>query len=421
MKLLKHRKNEQGYALISALFLIVMLLVIGTLIMRSVTESQGMVKVSSDLLAAQSDAETRLALKLSEVRSDILSLKTEQKITLEMVRDKAASHVDAGSDVLDKDKLKYMAVVSAVGRSGSIKQTVSKKIEVTLSYIPSEPSPGGSGGNFALVSYGTMSLNGAIVDGSIYSNGAITNNNSTINGQKITGTPAIEGVSIPGKVDITGLFTVVDRDADNVRATLLATPPSEPSNLEVRQNMNYDKSVALKTFKLMNKAAITVNGDLYIDGEVTMETGSSITATGNIYIKGNLLLNGDGGLNISAGKVIRVYGTTNVNSKPTVTVSGNLYTNDINFGGPYIGNDIYVANSATNNLKGNSQFSLYANGSVTLGTDGITDFTGSIYSNNQITINGNNNFTLHGLNPGAPSEPDEPQEIVFDETNMIIK
>ncbi|GIP52773.1 hypothetical protein [Paenibacillus vini] len=421
---LKSGKNEQGYALISALFLIVILVVIGTLVMRNVTNSQGMVNVSSDLMAAQADAETKLLVKLAEVRGAVMTLKEEEKITLKMVGNKvqeaASPYLDERTINLDEEKLKYSAVITMEGRSGKITQTASKKIEITLSYVPKDPPTGGGNGGYAVVSQGAVMLNGGIIEGNVYVAGGFHNNNSTIKGQVLTSTSSVQGITLPERVEVTSLIAKVDQEASKIKGSLPAQP-SEPDN-EVKQSLNYSTSKSLKSFKLMQKTSITVDGDLLITGELTMESGSTITATGNIIIEGNLLVNGgEVHLNAGSGKFIRVKGTTNFNSDPKVIISGTLYTNHINLHGTLLAGNVYVGGSTTGTLSGYNQFALYDAGALVMGGKNKAELTGLLYSNGSITLNGNSDLTIHGGGSSSTPEPSEPQEIYFDEKNMVIE
>ncbi|WP_410771112.1 hypothetical protein [Fontibacillus sp. BL9] len=421
----KSGKNEQGYALLSTLFLIAILLVIGTLLMRTVANSQGMVNVSSDLMAAQADGETKLMVKLAEIRSAVMALKEEEKITLEKVSDTvattASTSLDTDSVLLDKDKLKYSAVIAVQGKSGKITQTASKKIEVTLSYVPDDPPAGGGNNGFAVVSQGAMMLNGAIIEGSVYAAGGLNNNHSTVKGQTITPTSPGHGVVLPGRVEVSTLIAKVDKEANEIKNVLLQAKPTEPDNFEVKQNKHFAKSTALNSFKLMSKAAVTVDGDLVINGELTMENGTSLSATGNIIIERNLIANG-GEINLRAGtgKFIRVNGTTNFNSNPKVVISGDFYTRHLNVHGTLLAGKVFVDDSTTGTLNGMNQFSLYGAGSIVLGGNNKAELTGYVYSNGSVHVNGNGQLTIHGMNTGSEPEPDEPQEIVFDEKNMVI-
>lgn len=422
---LKSGKNEQGYALISALFLIVILVVIGTLVMRNVTNSQGMVNVSSDLMAAQADAETKLLVKLAEVRGAVMTLKEEEKITLKMVGNKvqeaASPYLDERTIDLDEEKLKYSAVITMEGRSGKITQTASKKIEITLSYVPKDPPTGGGNGGYAVVSQGAVMLNGGIIEGNVYVAGGFNNNNSTIKGKVVTSTSSGQGITLPERVEVASLIAKVDQEGSKIKDSLPAQP-SEPDNFEVKQSMNFSKSKSLKSFKLMQKTSITVDGDLLITGELTMESGSAITATGNIIIEGNLLVNGgEVHLNAGSGKFIRVKGTTNFNSDPKVIISGTLYTNHINLHGTLLAGKVYVGGSTTGTLSGYNQFTLYDAGALVMGGKNKAELTGLLYSNGSITLNGNSDLTIHGGGSSSNPEPSEPQEIYFDEKNMVIE
>jgi len=415
------RSTEQGYALVSVLLLTVLLFVLGTLVMRSVADSQGMVNISGDIVSAQADGETRLMLKLSDLRAQIMNLQNqEDTVTLEHIRDTAALFADPDSVTMDEESQLYTAVVSAQGRSGKITQTLQRKVEIMLSYNPTETPGDGDGNGYAVVSQGAMNLNGAVIEGSIYAAGAFVDNNSIINGQKVTSVPPPDGLEVPARIEVASIISELDQHLSQSLSDLFNQIPTEPANLEVSRNLRFTESTALRSLKLMAGTMIEVNGDLVIQGELTMEPGSSISASGNIYINGNLLLNG--GSEIHSGETIRVKGSMNMNGDGNTNktvIEGKLYTNEINMNGMLTASSIYASSTVNGNLYNSSQFKLYVAGSIVLNGGSVSSsLLGYVYSNGSITLNGNDILTIEGTDINKSQPPKQPADIVFSEGSL---
>ncbi|GAA0406803.1 hypothetical protein [Paenibacillus motobuensis] len=414
------RSTERGYALVSVLLLTVLLFLLGTLVMRSVADSQGMVNISGDIVSAQADGETKLMLKLSDLRTQIMDLQNlEDIVTLEHVRDTADPYVDSDSVMMDEESQRYTAVVSAQGKSGKITQTVQRKVEITLSYNPTGPPDGEDNNGYAVVSQGSMDLNGTVIEGSVYAGGALANNQSTVNGQKVTPvTPPMDGLSLPSRLEVASIVSELDKQLSLSLSDLFHQAPTQPVNFEVSRNEHYTGSTTLRSLKLMDGKTIEVDGDLVIQGELTMQPGSSLSASGHIYINGNLILNGSA--EIHSGESIYVNGSMNMNgSTPTKTViEGDLYTNQININGTLTAGHIYVKSEVNGTLYNHSQFKIYSAGSLILnaGSDPST-LLGYVYSNGSIHLNGNGKLTIEGTDINK-QPPKQPADIVFIEGSL---
>lgn len=412
-------RQEQGYALISVLLLVAILFVIGTLVMQSVTNSQGMVNVSEDIVSAQADGETKLLLKLSELRAAVMALKDKDKVTLEDVKAAAAKYVEPGTVTLDKENQRYIAIVKADGVSDKVTQTYRRKVEITLSFTPGNPSPGTGTGGYAVVSFGATALNGTTINGNVYSDGAVANNQSIINGSLVSPTlPGGSGLAPPGRLDITSIVNQVDQNIKATKSALFSTPATQ-QDFEVKNNLKFTKSTVLNPIKLMSNVQLTVDGDLWVKGGVTMEANSSIVASGIIYINGDLLINNGNNVKLQ-GSLIKVNGTTNFNSDPTVNLIGDFYGSTLNTGGTLLAQDLYLTGTSNGNLNGNNQFALFAAGSVNVNNGNASaTITGSIYTNGALNINGNSKVTINGS--ASPLDPPEkPSEIKFEEKNVVI-
>lgn len=412
-------RQEQGYALISVLLLVAMLLVIGTLVVQSVTNSQGMVNVSEDIVSAQADGETKLLIKLSDLRAAVMALSDRDKVTLEDVQAAAAPYVEAETVTLDTENQRYVAVVRADGVSDKITQTFRRKVEITLAFTPTDPSPGTGTGEYAVVSFGSTALNGTTINGNVYSAGAVANNQSHINGVLLS--PTLPGSSLtpPKRLDITSIVNQLDQDLKTTKSALFATPATQ-LDFEVRTSTQFTKSTVLNAIKLMPNVALKVDGDLWVKGGVTMEANSSIVASGIIYISGDLLINNGNNMKLQ-GSLIKVNGTTNFNSEPTVNITGDFYGSSLNTSGTLFAQNIYLTGASNiNNLNGSNQFALFAAGSVNVnnGTAPST-LTGHIYTNGALHINGNNKVTINGA-ASSPATPEKPSEIKFEEKYFVI-
>ncbi|MBW4839437.1 MAG: hypothetical protein KZY74_08565 [Paenibacillaceae bacterium] len=412
-------RQEQGYALISVLLLVALLLVIGTLVMQSVTNSQGMVNVSEDIVSAQADGETKLLIKLSELRTAIMALKNKDKVTLDDVKAAATPYVESGTVTLDKANQRYVAIVKADGVSDKITQTFRRKVEITLSFTPGDPSPGAGTGGYAVVSFGAMALNGTTINGNVYSAGAVANNQSKINGVLVSPTlPGGSSLTPPSRLEITSIVNQIDKELKTTKSALFSTPVT-PLDFEVKANTKYTKSTVLNSIKLMSNVTLTVEGDLWVNGEVTMEANSSIVTSGIIYISGNLIISGGTSSKLQAN-LIKVNGTTNFNSDPTVNITGDFYGSTFNTGGTLLAKNIYLTGTMNGNLNGINQFALFAAGSVTLNNgNSPSTLTGSVYANGALTINGNDKVTINGI-ASPPAPPQKPSEIKFEEKNVVI-
>lgn len=412
-------RQEQGYALISVLLLVALLLVVGTLVMQSVTNSQGMVNVSEDIVSAQADGETKLLIKLSELRAAVMALMKKDKVTLEDVKAAAAPYVESDTVTLDKENQRYVAIVKADGVSDKITQTFRRKVAITLSFTPGDPSPGSGTGGYAVVSFGALALNGTTINGNVYSAGAVANNQSKINGVLVSPTiPGGSGLTPPDKLDISSIVHQVDKEMKTTKSALFSTPAT-PLDFEVKANAKYTKSTVLNSIKLMPNVTLKVDGDLWVNGGVTMEANSSIVASGIIYISGDLLMN-SGNIMKLQGSRIKVNGTTNFNSDPTVNITGDFYGSTLNTSGTLLAKNIYLTGTSNGNLNGSNQFALFAAGSVNLNNgNSPSTLAGSVYTNGALNVNGNDKVIING-STAPPTPPDKPSEIKFEEKNVVI-
>ncbi|MDU4695799.1 MAG: hypothetical protein E6Y08_08280 [Paenibacillus sp.] len=412
-------RQEQGYALVSVLLLVAILLVIGTLVMQSVTNSQGMVNVSEDIVSAQADGETKLLIKLSELRAAVMALKDKDKLTLDDVKVAADKYVEPGTVTLDNENQRYIAIVKADGVSDQVTQTYRRKVEITLSFTPGNPSPGTGTGGYAVVSYGALDSVNPIINGNIYVAGSFNPHSSTINGTVVTPTSSPgSGLKPPDWLNITTMINQVDQDIITSKSTLFSTPPTQLGS-EIRTNTKLSNSTVLNSAKLMSNVMLTVEGDLWVNGDMTMEVNSSIVASGIIYISGDLLINGGNNVKLQA-TLIRVKGKTNLNSDPTVNFGGDFYGTILNSSGTILANKIYLTDKFEGKLKGTNQMYLFTAKEVTLNDDNSpSNVNGSIYANGSIKFNGNNKLTINGTT-SPPATPEKPSEIKFEEKNIVI-
>lgn len=412
-------RQEQGYALISVLLLVALLLVVGTLVMQSVTNSQGMVNISEDIVSAQADGETKLLIKLSELRAAVMALKEKDKVTLDDVKTAAALYVEPGTETLDKENQRYVAIVKADGVANKITQTFRRKVEITLSFTPGNPSPGTGTGGYAVVSFGAAALNGTTINGNVYSDGATTNNQSIINGVLVSPTlPGGAGLTPPNKLNIASIVSQVDQDIRATKSSLFSTSATQ-LGFEVKNNTEFTKSTVLNPIKLMPNVTLTVDGDLWVKGGVTMEADSSIVASGIIYISGDLMMNGGSNTKLQAN-LIKVNGSTNFNSEPKVTLSGDFYGSSLNISGTLTAKNIYITGASNSSLNGDNQFNLFAAGSVNLNNgNSPATLSGNVYTNGALNINGNGKVTINGT-ATPPAAPEKPSDILFEEKNLVI-
>lgn len=412
-------RQEQGYALVSVLLLVAILLIVGTLLMQSVTNSQGMVNISEDIVSAQADGETKLLIKLTDLRAAVMALKEKDKVTLEDVEAAAAPFVEPGTVTLDKENQRYVAIVKADGVSDKITHTFRRKVEITLSFTPGNPSPGTGTGGYAVVSFGAISLNGAIINGNVYSAGAVTYNPSKINGVLVSPTlPAGPDLPPPNRVEITSIVDQGDQEIKTTHSALFSTRATQ-LDFEVKNNTPFTKSTVLDSIKLMSNVSLTVDGDLWIKGGVTLEANSSIIASGIIYISGDLIINGGSNTKLQAN-LIKVNGSTNFNSEPKVTLTGDFYGNALNISGTLTAKNIYITGASISSLNGDNQFNLFAAGSVNLNNgNSPATLSGNVYTNGALTINGNDKVTINGT-ATLPNAPEKPSEILFEEKNLVI-
>lgn len=417
----RSHEREHGYALLSVLLLTVLLFILGTLVMRNISDSRSMVNISGDIVSAQADGETRLMLKLSDLRAQIMNLQNEEEpATLEDVQDIAASFVDAGSVTMDEESSSYTAVVSATGKSGKITQTLQRKIEITLNYSPTGP-PDGTDNGYTIVSQGPIDINSTLVEGNIYSTSGFMITDSTISGQKVTPiSQPSNGLEQPGQVDVTQIIADLNEELTDSLSDLFNRIPTYAG--AVSQNQHFAESVTLRGLSLMPGIRVQVDGDLLIQGDLTMEAGSTLSSTGNIYINGSLKLHGDG--EIHSGNIIRVNGAMDIkapspesNPPPRVIIHGDLYTSSIDLEGTLTAGRIYLNDKLESTLYGKNQFKLYTAGSTKINGGSIpSSLRGYIYSNGAVHIVGNNRLVIEGLD-WKPKPPDQPGDIVFKEGN----
>jgi hypothetical protein len=425
-------RQEQGYALASVLLLVAILLVIGTLVMQSVTNSQGMVNVSEDIVSAQADGETKLLIKLSELRAAVMALKDKDKLTLDDVKAAADKYVEPGTVTLDNENQRYIAIVKADGVSDQVTQTYRRKVEITLSFTPGNPSPGTGTGGYAVVSYGALTLNEMKINGNVYSHGSVANNRSVINGVLVSPTlPGGTSLKSPEKINFSTVFSKVNSEAAIVKNKYSSGnyPDLTINSNDSNTTRSYSQTTVFNNVNIHRRSTIDVHGDLIIRGHANISPGTLIKASGNIFFFENVTFNGS----LSADGYIWTakqftFQKSDVNRQSTV--EGDMYIGGemlylaqqtLNVDSDLVAGNLYSSGAVNPKLSGaDNQFMLYADGSVTMDSHSSSAvLNGSIYSNGAIAMNGNGGLTINGTT-SPPATPEKPSEIKFEEKNIVI-
>jgi hypothetical protein len=145
---------------------------------------------------------------------------------------------------------------------------------------------------------------------------------------------------------------------------------------------------------------LTVTGDLYINGSLTINSNANFSITGNLYVTGSISLTGNNNLNL--GGTLYVGGLLTASANESVILGGPVYVvQNINMGGntsaPLQGGYPVVA-GGTVALGGNSQLSLanipmvisLSSSSPAITTDGNGYVSGVLYApNGTIEMSGN--------------------------------
>lgn len=426
-------RQEQGYALISVLLLVALLLVVGTLVMQSVTNSQGMVNISEDIVSAQADGETKLLIKLSELRAAVMALKEKDKVTLDDVKTAAALYVEPGTETLDKENQRYVAIVKADGVANKITQTFRRKVEITLSFTPGNPSPGTGTGGYAVVSFGAAALNGTTnINGNVYVAGAYDPHAAKINGFVANPAPPPgSGLKVPEQINFSAVFSKVNSDAASVKSKYSNGnyPDLSINSNDPNTNRSYTQTTIFNNVNIHRKSAIDVKGDLIILGNTNISPGTSIKTSGKIFFFDNVTFNGS----LSAGGYIwtaKQFTFQRSESNKQSSVDGDMYVGGdvlylnhqaLNIDSDLVAGNLYSAGAVNPKLTGSeNRFMLYAAGSVTMDSHAsFSTLTGHIYSNGSVSINGNNGFTINGT-ATPPAAPEKPSDILFEEKNLVI-
>ncbi|MGG6314090.1 hypothetical protein [Paenibacillus macerans] len=423
MKVLDGIRQERGYALMSVLLLLVLLLVIGTLVMQSVTSSQGMVNVSEDIVSAQADGETKLLIKLSELRAAIMALKEKDAVTLEDVRDTAALYIVTGSATLDEDNQKYTAIVEEVGVSDNIRQTYRRKVEIILNYEPVDPSqPGNGGSEFAIVSQDYVNLSSrTTVIGHLYAKSGLNRNGADIQGKILAPSYPRTDLAAPARANVADVLRQTGSEADAVMQALKRTSPNPQELTVTNGTRTLNGSAIFSNVTMHPGTGLSVRGDLVITGSLNMHNGNTIQATGNIYIYGSVSAKGP---LIQAKEKIWIGGSGNFDDphKEGITLVGDLYNGgSLAFHTKLTAGTIYVGGATSGNLRDDNRFALYSDGPIAVNdSSSSTSLTGLLYSNGGINVNGNNGLIIRASGPGDNPKPGKPADIVINEAATTI-
>lgn len=420
----RNLRHEEGYSLLSVLLLIVILILVGTLIVQNLTTSQNMVNVSENMMKAQADGETKLLLKMSELRKSILNLQNEDEdeVTLDRIRDAAAPYVDPDTVILDTDKQVYTAVVSSDGISKNIKQSFRQKIEIQLSGEPETIPDSAISGDYALSSQGQLTLSRkTTVLGHVFAGAGLNQNEATIKGKTILGSAKDSSLDPPPRVNFTEMMNQMIARAETVRKQLF-TQTTNPAELVMKDgSRTFEQSVAIGNLTMYKDVKLVVKGDLYINGSVNMQGDNSIITTGNIYVTGSMSAKGK---QIQAGNAIYVAGSVNLDDPHVdgITIIGDLYTSSsLSIHTTLTAGKIFAAGSVDGNVRDHNRFSLFSGGSIAINdSSSITSITGTLYANGNINVNGNNGLTIRAVNPGTTPVPKEPAKIIFKEGSMLV-
>lgn len=418
-------RQEQGYALISVLLLVAILFVIGTLVMQAVTNSQGMVNVSEDIVSAQADGETKLLIKLSELRAAVMALKEKDKVTLDDVKAAAAKYVEPGTVTLDNENQRYVAIVKADGVSDQVTQTYRRRVEIILNDSPDDPNQPGSGGSeFALVSRENVELNGkTTVIGNVFAKSGLNNNGADVQGKILAPNYPKVDLAPPSQVDIAAIIQEVRVEAENAKNALLKSNPN-PQELTLKSGtQTIEHSAVFSNVTLQNGSRLSVNGDLVITGTVNMHNDNTILATGNIYIMGSVASSKCP--LIQASDKIWIGGAGNFNEPHNegITLIGDLYVGgSLDFHTKLTAGVIYVGGHTNGKLRDDSRFALYSDYDIVIDNNSnSSSLTGHVYSNKRINVNGNSGLVIRASGSSGPIvNPDKPTDIVINEDATTI-
>lgn len=397
-------KNKKGFALITTLFTLVLMSILGLTILGATVSSFKMVKVDSRSQGAYYIAEAGvnqiiddIGKKVDELSEKILShedffkkldkyINEELKLILgydifeENLGDmpQAQITIDDKKIVKDEDTTNYSERVisykiSSAGEIGKSKRIVTTSIEIPHR-IEKETTGGGhpafdyvmySGGNSTFKNAGK-----AIINGSIYAHDAVFEATDTeINGSIISE----KSVKLKSAVKIKGDIYAMDGHVS-----------LDNSNIEMQGDIHATDNVTLSH-------GTTVNGSIYTNGEVKLKS-SNTGVTGEIHSLGNVELG-------SGANVHDIYTNGNVNFISNgATVNGKTHAK---------GNIILGPGTKTHDIYGNGYLQFSSNNTVN-GNINILEQVGSVDKGNDITVKGdiisgnnvitrsNNSYNING-------------------------
>lgn len=404
MVMKKSIKNKKGFALITALFTLVLMSILGLTILGAAVSSFKMVKVDSKSQGAYYIAEAGvnqiiddIGKKVDELSEKILShedffkeldeyINKELKLIFgydifeENLGDipQVKIAIDDKQIVKDEDTTNYSERVisykiSSAGEIGKSKRVVTTSIEI--SHRIEKETTGGrhpafdyvmySGGNSTFKNAGK-----AIINGSIYAHNAVFEATDTeINGSIISE----KSVNLKSAIKIKGDIYAMDGHVS-----------LDNSNIEMKGDIHATDNVTLSH-------GTTVNGSIYTNGEVKLKS-SNTGVTGEIHSLGNVELG-------SGANIHNIYTNGNVNFISNgATVNGKIHAK---------GNIILGPGTKTHDIYGNGYLEFSSNNTVD-GNINIGKQVGSIDRGNNITVKGditsgshvitrsNNNYNIYG-------------------------
>lgn len=152
------------------------------------------------------------------------------------------------------------------------------------------------------------------------------------------------------------------------------TIPSFYKN-ELSSSEIINKSVRVSKINLKNKSSITINGNLYVDNDITLGSNVSLTVNGNFYIGGNFTASNNESLKVSGDLIVK--NSINFNNNIFFDIGGNIFVQGA----------LNIENNASRSRIGGS---LYVMNNFNLGNNGQLKVQNDIVANNIILTNNNN-------------------------------
>lgn len=301
-----HRGAEKGYALLSAMVFLVVLLILGSSLLEQTMQ---------ELATASRAKKSTVAFHLAEAGVDYAAWQLYNNSATTLPHTWTNTIPGAGSYSVTASSYLGRADTLTLVSTGTF-QGYPCEVKEVGRFLTTGPNTHNTIFGNALFSNASLALKGtANVSGNIMANGNVT----------INGSPGCTGtISSAGTITGGSGFTT----QQNV--------PKEPMPVI---DLNYWRSKASVVLPSGSNIPTTVNGVIYVNGDLQLSGTRSITGKGTIVVPGNVTVNSNTVVNLAdADSGIAIVCAGSIQTNGNCTIYGFLYAHNVSNNATFSGN-----------------------------------------------------------------------------------